>query len=145
MTGKAGIIILTAILLLSVGCSRSDDPNKVGIIINNISSSIGAVRENTNNHDTQSFKYTLTLTNNDAADIIIISIEPVLSEEFLKRVTAGDITIKVNSTIPQGDNLDVSGEIIFDAKGLTKEQIINMEPFVKEVRIVEERVIDKSF
>jgi hypothetical protein len=117
----------------------------MGIDINSITSSIGAVGENINDIETQSFKYTMTLTNNDIADITIVSVEPVLSEEFIERASNGDRIIQVNKLIPHGSSLDVSGEIVFDAKGLTKEQIVAMEPFVKDIKIVEERIINKSF
>jgi len=53
--------------------------------------------------------------------------------------------IHVNKTISQGSSLDVTGEIIFDAKGLAKEQIVGLEQFIKEVKIIEERTINKSF
>jgi hypothetical protein len=117
----------------------------MGIEINSITSSIGAVGENTNGFETQSFKYTMTLTNNDASDITIVKVVPILSQEFQERVSDRDTIIQVNKTVIQGSSLDVSGEIIFDAKGLTKEQIISMEPFIREVKIVEERIINKSF
>ena len=82
---------------------------------------------------------------NEAADITIVSVRPILSEKFLERVSNKDTELHVNTAISQGGNLGVSGEIIFDAKGLTKEQIVSMEPFIKEVRIIQERTIKKSF
>jgi len=139
------LMILITILLLFAGCSRNDALNKQGIDIAGSTSSIGAVGENTNDFDTQSYKYAFTLTNNEAADITIVSAEPVLSEKFLERVSDGDTTIQVNRVVSQGESIEVTGEIIFDATGLTKEQIVSMEPFIKEVRIVEERTINKSF
>ena len=145
MFRKVNIMLLVSTLLLFVGCSRSNTLNIVGIDISGINSSIGAVGENTNDFETQSFKYTITLTNNEATDIKIVSVKPMLSEEFIERVSNNDTIIQVNKTIPQGSSIDITGEIIFDAKGLTKEQIVSMEPFVKEVRITEERIINKSF
>jgi len=145
MFKKIGIMFLIPILLLFVGCSSNNTLDTMGIRINSITSSIGAVGGNTNDFETQSYKYTMTLTNNDTSDIKIVSVEPVLSQEFQERVSDRDTVIQVNKTVTQGSSLDVSGEIIFDAKGLTKEKIISMEPFVKEVRIIEERVINKAF
>ncbi|MDF3002138.1 MAG: hypothetical protein K0Q48_2257 [Bacillota bacterium] len=98
-----------------------------------------------NEFESQSFSYTITLRNNDTADITIVSVNPVLSEKFLERVNNKDTTIKVDKIIPGGSSLEVTGEIIFDAKGLTKEEIINLQPFVKEVSVLEERTIRKSF
>ncbi len=146
MFKKASIIILLSILLLLTACSTKNTLDKVGTIdIAAISSSIGAVGENTNNFDTQSFKFTITLTNNDTTDINIVSVKPILSEKFLERVSNKDTLIEVNRTVSQGGNLEVNGEIIFDAKGLTKDQIFNLQPFVKEIKITDERIINKSF
>ncbi len=145
MLKKVSILILVAILLLSAACSKDSTVSKADIDISGISTSIGAVGNNTNDIETQSFKFTITLTNNEAADMEIVSVKPVLSEKFLERVSNRDTTIKVDKVIPQGSSLDVSGEIIFDAKGLTKEQIVSLEPFIKEVRIVEERTVKKAF
>lgn len=145
MFKKISIILLLFVLLPLAGCSGNNTLNTMSIEINTITSSLGAVGANTNDFETQSFKYTMTLTNNDASDIKIVSVEPVLSQEFQERVSDRDTVIQVNKTVTQGSSLDVSGEIIFDAKGLTKEQIISMEPFIKEIRIIEERIINKSF
>lgn len=145
MLKKVSILILIAILLLFAACSKDSTVSKPGIEINAISTSIGAVGTNTNDIEIQSFKFTITMTSNEAADISIVSVKPVLSEKFLERASNGDVAIQVNKVITKGSSLNVSGEIIFDAKGLTKEQIISMEPFVKEVKIIEERIINKSF
>lgn len=145
MFKKVGIILIILILLLLAGCSSNNTSNTMGIEINTITSSIGAVGENINDFDTQRFRYTITLTNNDVSDIKIVSIEPVLSEEFIERALDEDRIVHVNEQISHGNSIDVSGEIIFDAKGLAKEQIVSMKPFVKKVRIIEERIINKSF
>lgn len=145
MHKKISIVLLVTILILLSGCSGNATRKSAGIDITGITSSIGAVGENTKDFETQSFKYTITLTNNDEEDITIISVRPVISEKLHERISSKDITLQVNRVIPKGGSLGVSGEIIFDAKGLTKEQTVSMEPFVKEVRIIEERIIDKTF
>lgn len=69
----------------------------------------------------------------------------MLSEKFIERVSGEDTIIQVNCTIPQESSLDVTGEIVFDAKGLTKEQIDSLMPFIQGVKIIEERIINKTF
>lgn len=145
---KVYIMVLLPVLLLLTACSGNNNSGATknnGIEITNIVSSIGAVDENTNNIDTQSFKYAMTLTNNDAIDIKIVSVSPVLSNEFLNRVDNKETRIEVNKTITNGSSINITGEIIFDAKGLTKEQIDSLQPFIKDVKILEERIINKSF
>lgn len=148
MAKKFRILVFMSLLLLLPACTANSTPNtpsKLGLEINSINSSIGAIGENTKDIETQSFKYTVTLTNNEPTDITIVSVNPVLSEKFLERVSNKDTVVKVNKTISKGGSLNVTGEIIFDAKGLTKEQIVSLQPFVKDVKILEERVINKSF
>jgi len=145
MVRKVSLMMLISILLSSTACSSNRPLDNVGIDITGSMASIGTVGENTNDLETQSFKYSVTLTNNETTDITIVEVMPVLSEKFLERVSNKDTMIKVNKTISQGSSLEVNGEIVFDARGLTKEQIHSLQPFVKEVKIIEERSINKSF
>ena len=146
MFNKTSVTILLVTILLFTGCSSKNMADKVSTVdITNIVSSIGAVGDNTNDFETQSFKFTITLKNNEPTDITIVSVTPILSEKFLARAANKNTIIPVNKIIPQGGSLGVTGEIIFDAKGLTKEQIVNLEPFIKEVKITDERIINKSF
>jgi len=145
MIRKVSLMMLIFILLLCTACSSNTPLNNVGIDITWSMASIGPVEGNANDLETQSFKYSVIITNNEAIDITIVEIMPLLSEKFLERVSNKDTMIKVNKTISKGSSLEVSGEIIFDARGLTKEQIHSLQPFVKEVKIIEERNINKSF
>lgn len=148
MNKKVIILLMISMILLLTSCSMGTGSNtsvRQGIEINDISSSIGAVGEDTKEFETQSFKYTLTLTNNEPEDMKIISVNPELSDKFLERVKNKDTEIKVNKIISKEGSLEVSGEIIFDAKGLTKEQILSLEPFIKNIKITEERTINKEF
>ncbi|MEA4924293.1 MAG: hypothetical protein VB084_03190 [Syntrophomonadaceae bacterium] len=146
MFNSVRIAVLLLIILLFSGCSSDKTVDKVDPVdITGILSSIGAVGDNTNDFDTQRFQFTITLKNNEPTDITIISLKPVLSEKFLERAADKNVIIPVNQIISSGGSLDVSGEIIFDAKGLTKEQIVGMEPFIQEVKLTDERTIHKSF
>jgi hypothetical protein len=142
---KIFLIILLFVLLIITGCSTKEIVNQKGISLSGVLTSIGAVGENTNGFEKQSFKYTITLTNNDDDNITVVSITPVLSEVFANAVPDKNVTVKVNRTISKGNSINVSGEIIFNTKGLSKEQIISMKPFIKEVKITEERTIQKQF
>lgn len=145
MHKKVSILVFAVILLLFTACSKESAESRPDIEISSISTSIGAVGNGSGNIETQSYKFNITMINNEAEDINIVSVKPVLSDKFLERVLNGDEPIQVDKVILKGGSLEVSGEIIFDAKGLTKEQIINLEPFIKEVRITEERTINRSF
>ena len=70
---------------------------------------------------------------------------PILSEKFLSLVIDKDVTLEVNKIIEKSGILNLSGEIVFNTKGLEKQDILNLQPFVKEVKITEERIIQKTF
>ncbi len=138
---KISFIILISILLLAVGCSKNEPIGDKEISMLTTSTSIGAVGENTDDFENQSFKYNITLTNNGNDDINIISITPILSAGFASLVSDENVTLDVNRTILKEGNVDISGEIIFKAKGLSKEAIVDLQPFIEKVKITEERII----
>ena len=141
---KISIALLTLVLLLCTSCAPSKPPS-AGIAVAGITTSIGAVGEDTANPDTQCFHYTITLVNNESAEVKILSLEPTLAEGFKARVISQNVKVDVNQAIAPGDTLTVEGEILFDTKGLTKEEIEALQPFVKDVHITQERKIDRSF
>lgn len=138
------MVMLICTIAIFVGCTNKSQSNN-GISINSIQTSIGAIEENTNDIENQSFKYTVQLTNNEDDDLKIISIEPILTEKFEKLVSSKDLIKNINEIISKNDYLEVSGEIIFNTKGMSKEEIESMQPFIKEIKIIEERKIKKSF
>ena len=142
---KIYIAVALSLLLGVSGCANQDNRIEESLSISGIASSIGAVGQNTDDFDTQCFKYTITLSNNEDREIYIASVTPVLSEDFSKRVLESNVTVDVNEKLPGGESIQISCEIIFDAKGMSKEDIVGMEPFVKEVSIIEEKTIEKSF
>lgn len=145
MFKKILILMLAVMILLNTACSGNAGERRPGIEITGITSSIGAVGNNTANMEEQSFSYIVTLKNNEPQELSILSIEPVLSAGFRERALGGTAPVQVNGVIPAGGSMEVSGEITFDAKGLSKEQIIDMEPFVVEVEITEGRTVKKPF
>jgi len=70
---------------------------------------------------------------------------PILSTAFASLVSDENVTLDINKTILKEGSIDISGEIIFNAKGLSKEDIADLQPFIEEVKITEERIIKKSF
>ncbi len=144
---KKRIIItnLIVITLLTACSTNNTTVKKSGIEINAITTSIGAVKNNTNDFNAQSYKYTITLTNNDIEDLAILSVQPTINSKLVTRVLNTETLIHVNKTIVSEDSLEITGEIIFDASDLTKEQIIELEPFIEDIKITEERIIKKSF
>jgi hypothetical protein len=139
------ITILISIMLLTACTTNKLSVEQRGIEINGVTTSIGAVDDNVKDFDTQSYKYTIFLTNNDKEELTILSIEPTLNSKLISRILSEETLVSVNKTIRSEESLEVTGEIIFDASGLTKEEIIELKPFVEDIKIIQERIIKKSF
>jgi hypothetical protein len=139
------IIMLIAIMMLTACTTNKVSVEQRGIKINGVTTSIGAVDDNVKDSNTQSYKYTIFLTNNEIEDLTILSIEPRLNDRLISRVLSEETLVSVNKIIGSQDSLEVTGEIIFDASGLTKEQIIELKPFVEDIKIIQERIIKKKF
>jgi hypothetical protein len=138
---KRSLIILTlfAALLLFSSCAPPDsDMAQSEINITGMVSSIGAASDTPAD---QRFSCTITLQNNGLTDVTIRYIEPVLLGPFIDKARGNDFKIMVNKTIAPEACIEVSGEILFDALGMTKEQIVAMEPFFNEIIINTDKVL----
>ncbi len=138
-------LLLVVLLMVSLtGCYSQGENRtmKEGIKIIGMVSSLGAVKGEEDNFERQSYRYSVTIQNYDKSDYNIISIQPVLGSDFLKRVENKENKVIVNGTLPSEQSLTIDGEIIFETKGLSKEEIIGMEPFIEKFNILEERVLE---
>ena len=127
--------LMLALLTLFVisGCSSSeteDDKNK-GLEFSNYQYGIGSI-DNTDTFDKQKLQYDITISNKEKTKLKKESVEIVLTDWINEKQTDNKITeINFNN-----DNINIKGYVIFDTKGLTKEQIISNEPFIKGVKVV---------
>ncbi|MGM0379077.1 MAG: hypothetical protein ACQEQE_04970 [Bacillota bacterium] len=136
------IILIFILAVLLVGCVNNDVTNRQeGLTINSTKSSIGKVDETT---DKQRFRYSIIITNNDKSDFEIISVKPILSNEFEKLAILDNHKLILNKNILKGESLEINGEIIFNSSDLTKKEILDLEPFIKEFEIIEKRIIKKE-
>ena len=136
------IILVFILTLFLVGCVNNNVKNtKEGLTINSTTSSIGKVDKTT---DKQRFRYSITITNNDKSDFEIISVKPILSNKFEKLTILDNHKLILNKKILKGESLEINGEIIFKSSDLTKKEILDLEPFIKEFEIIEKRIIKKE-
>ena len=130
---KKTLMIALLTLFIISGCSSSvpeDDKNK-GLEFSNYQYGIGSIDE-TDSLDKQKFKYDITISNKHKTKIKKESIEIVLTDWINEKKTDNKIT-KINF---DNDKLIIKGYVIFDTKGLTKEQIVSHEPFINGVKVV---------
>ena len=133
-------IVLT--LLLLTGCSDSlqtvPDQFVSGLEIPEMSSSLGSLE---GQPEKQVFSYTIVLVNTNIYEVQVQSIEPILVSELSDKVTTDELRTSVDQSIQPGEVLEISGQFSFDAEGLTKEQILEWEPFINTIRVESEAML----
>ena len=127
-------IMITLLALSLFGCSQERNESRSDFSINNWISSIGAVDESgVDIFEEQRFSYTLYLTSETGKLHEVKSLEPIFFDNVLEQTTANDPP-HLNM---ENDRIEVQGSIVFDAKGLTKEQIIERyDPFINALNVI---------
>lgn len=142
-TVKISVLFLSLILfLLAVGCTEIEEKetaDKKVLQIYSMSTALGSISND--NLDQQLLTYTIYITNEDETEDYIQWIEPILGEGIKDKVLTDNLKINVEETISPKGSLEVKGQITFDTLGLSKEEIINLEPFITGIRIGGEEVI----
>ncbi len=136
------IVILISLAINLLACSANINKKENNIEIVGMSSSMGGVEGELDNFNKQEISYEISLKNNQNDDIYIKTITPVLNSEFLKLVENDKVTIEVNKSVKSNKTIQIKGKIIFNAEGMSKEDIIEMQPFFTKIRVVQEKEIN---
>jgi hypothetical protein len=131
------LVAIAAVISTLVSCATAST-GKSELTIIGINSSIGGTDDN---FSEQQYSYTITLQNNGATEVAVRFIEPVLLEPFVGKARGQDFKVAVDKTIAPEATLEIEGEIPFDARGMSKDQIIAMQPFFDEVKINTDRML----
>jgi len=125
--------LVLAIFLLTIGCSSPSGDNKAGLQIYHMTIDLGAVDNSST--DKQRLVYSVTLTNENNKAIYVQWIEPVLGTKISEKVITEDLKVIVEKEIPANQYLEIDGEFILDTKGLSKKEIISLEPFITGIKV----------
>ncbi|WP_430787430.1 hypothetical protein VBD025_16435 [Virgibacillus flavescens] len=126
MKKYVAFFVLSIIVL--TGCTDSNAEEKQLTITNNVVS-IGAVK--TQQKDTQKLTYEVTIGN--TGDLQVVGEADVLLTKLIK----DRIIERENQGISySGDSITLTGEVVFDTKGLTKKELDEFHPFVKGVQFI---------
>lgn len=133
---------IISVLLLLVGCKINDSSNgsgksQNGLQVTDMSTSLGAVGDSL---DKTKFSYTVQIYNKENEDIYITWVEPILGEGVKDRLISSDLKVDVEKTVSANENIEIKGEIIFDTKGMTKQQITELEPFIIGIKVSSEKI-----
>ncbi|WP_100404289.1 hypothetical protein [Bacillus solitudinis] len=130
------IFLLTLVMFFMAECSSANEDEKQQRIID-YTASIGAVNSEQDNFEKQKLKYEITLANED--DISIVDSPSVIPAKLIHD--------RLVETVRQGieynqDTIVINGEIIFDSRGLSKEEITNFEPLIKGLQFIADNNVE---
>lgn len=112
------VIVLLLILIYNIDL-RSDNVEEKGLQITGLTTSIGAI--NQDNINLQRLSFTAVLNNYNDQTIFIEKVVPVLGKKFSKKIVNTNLDIQINKNIESQGNVVIKGELIFDMKGMSKE------------------------
>jgi hypothetical protein len=139
---KIGIVIsILCIFIFLTGCNniKTQAQSKGGLKINTWSSGLGDINE-TDLGNTK-FSYSINLTNENENNIFVKSIKPSVNEKINNKIISKDIVVTVNKDIKHNETIQINGEIIVDTKGLTKSDIVQLEPFITDIKVLSEEAV----
>ena len=137
----AVVILILGMSIIFTGChtTKKQVQTRGGLKINGWSSGLGSVNET--DLDKTKFSYSMNLTNENENSIFIKSIQPTLNEKIKSKIISKDIVVPVNSELKANKTTQINGEIIVDTEGLTKADIAQLEPFIKDIKVSTEETI----
>lgn len=144
MKSSYRLLMVAFLSLILVGCSKTGGTSNVerpAIEIPSMNTGIGGIEDKEGNHDLQRYFYNITLANNEDEEVLIKEIQLVLPSEFEVRLVDKALNVPVNKSISPKSFINVSGTLDFNAAGLSKEDIIKLNPHIESVKVINEKII----
>ncbi|MBC8061697.1 MAG: hypothetical protein H7Y18_13660 [Clostridiaceae bacterium] len=132
-------ILVVFVLFIAYNSKKAEIETKGGLKIQNWSSSLGSINET--DLDKTIFSYSVYLTNQNEKSIFIRSIQPSVNEAVKYKIISIETVVSVNKDIKPNETIQINGEIILDTKGLLKQDIVKLEPFITDIKVSTEETI----
>lgn len=133
------LVLLSGML---AGCNRSTEAKETGLKVYNWSTSLGAVD---NSLDKTKLSYSIDITNKNAKDAYIRAVELNIGEKIRTRIIEGNTTLEINKALQKDQSIQISGNLIIDTKGMDKNGITGLEPFITGIKVTTEEVINIDY
>lgn len=120
------LLVLDIILFVELKENSNSSQAEDGLKIVSATEVLGPI-DSANNTSIQSFTYDFVLYNEKNGEIHLDSVEPIFTKDILARVLTENHKIIGNKTISPNSTISVKGQVEFNASGLSKEQILNLD------------------
>lgn len=123
--------IMIVLLILVVGCTSQQIPKDPWLL--NASTGMGGLNSKP---EIQEYNYNISLSHREKQVFENVSISLSVNNSFKNRIIehAGNMDVKAG-TMRANDECQIKGKMILDTHDLTKQQIIDMGPVIKELTI----------
>lgn len=121
------LLVLDIILFVELKENSNSSQAEDGLKIVSTTEVLGPI-DSVNNTSIQAFNYDFVLYSEENEEIHLDSVEPIFTKDLLTRVITEDHEIIGNKTISPNSTISVKGQVKFNASGLSKEQILNLDP-----------------
>ena len=87
------------------------------------------------------YQYDITLHNGNKDDIYITHIDPIINSKLSDRLLTDDNKVIVEETLASETAVVISGEFSYNAKDISKEEMISWNPIVEGIKIYSEKTL----
>lgn len=131
MSNRKSIGLIILLLIVVVGVlwlqnHRSPEIQHKGVVISSWNSGMGAVSENAINFDMQKLSFTANIWNDSTEQSYVKVVKMHLPDSLRSRILSGDTIFQINQLLNPNANYQVTGELILDTKGMTKQDIVSL-------------------
>ncbi|SFM25099.1 hypothetical protein [Methanolobus profundi] len=122
------LIITVGILIGFSGNIWSCGPVQVeGLLVVEGVSSMGLAE---NNSSVTIYTYEFTLYNSGQEDVYVTSVEPILADSPYILTSQDSVLQDINGYVEAGSSMNVGGTVELFTEGMSKEEIMDLEPIV---------------
>ena len=121
------LLVLDIIFFVELKENSNSSQAEDGLKIVSTTEALGPT-DSANDTNIQAFNYDFVLYNEENEEIHLDSVEPIFTKDLLTRVITENHEIIGNKTISPNSTISVKGQVEFNASGLSKEQILNLDP-----------------
>jgi hypothetical protein len=119
-------VVIVAVIWLQNEKAMTTLKPQPSVTVSNWSNEIGAVSASDTSFDKQKMSFSATLWNNTDNTVYVTNVKVNLPSSLQSHVLSGNTFIVVNKSLAPNATEKITGQIILDTKGMTKDQLVNL-------------------